>query len=82
VTHSFTVRVGRRSGLSDPEGKTTTKALQDLGFGGVTRVSFGKVLTIDIDAETEQAALQQVEQMCRKLLANPVMETYSIEVSS
>jgi len=82
VTHSFTVRIGRRPGLSDPEGTTTAKALQDLGFGGVSRVSFGKILTIDVDAETEQAAKQLVEQMCRKLLANPVMETYSIEVSS
>ncbi len=79
---SFTIHIGRRSGLSDPEGATTAKALQDLGFTGVTHVSFGKVLTIDVDAETEQVALQQVDEMCQRLLANPVMETYSIEVSS
>lgn len=82
MTHSFIVHIGRRSGLSDPEGTTTAKALQDLGFTGVTHVSSGKVLTIDVAADTEQVAMQQVEEMCQRLLANPVMETYSIEVSS
>jgi len=81
VIHTFNVHIGRKSGLSDPEGTTTAKALQDLGFTGVTHVSFGRVITIDVDADTEQLALGQVEDMCQKLLANPVMENFSIEVS-
>jgi len=75
------VSIKRKTGLSDPEGTTTAKALQDLGFTEVMHVSFGKVITIDIDADTEQAAMHHVEDMCRKLLANPVMENFSIEVS-
>jgi len=81
VSHTFTVRIGRKPGLADPEGATTAKALQDLGFTSVTHVSFGKVITIVVDADTEQIAMQQVEAMCQKLLANPVMENFSIEIS-
>jgi phosphoribosylformylglycinamidine synthase PurS subunit len=79
MIHTFTVQIGRKPGLSDPEGTTTAKALQDLGFNRVGRVSFGRTITIDIEAETSDVALAELEDMCRKLLANPVMEHYTIE---
>lgn len=79
MTHTFTVQIARKPGLSDPEGTTTAKALQDLGFTQVGRVSFGRTITIDIEAETSDAAIAELEDMCRKLLANPVMEHYTIE---
>ncbi len=82
MKHSFTVSIVRKPGLSDPEGTTTKRALNDLGFDGVTHVSFGRTIALDIDAATRDEALTQVEAMCEKLLANPVMETYTIEAST
>jgi phosphoribosylformylglycinamidine synthase len=82
VKHSFTVSIARKPGLSDPEGTTTKKALNDLGFDGVTHVSFGRTIVMDVEAANRDEALTQVEAMCEKLLANPVMETYTIEAST
>ncbi len=82
MRHSFTVSIARKPGLSDPEGTTTKKALNDLGFDGVTHVSFGRTIVLDVEATTRDEALTQVEAMCEKLLANPVMETYTIEAST
>jgi phosphoribosylformylglycinamidine synthase len=82
VKYSFTVSIARKPGLSDPEGTTTKKALNDLGFEGVSHVSYGRSISVDIDAATLDDARSQVEAMCEKLLANPVMETYTIESAS
>ena len=79
MTHSFRVTVTRKPGLSDPEGATTKRALHDLGFSEVGSVSFGRILSLTVDAEDEEAAREQVEAMCTKLLANPVMENFTIE---
>ena len=79
MTHSFRVTVTRKQGLSDPEGATTRRALHDLGFSEVGSVSFGRVLSLTVDAESEDQAREQVEAMCTKLLANPVMENFTIE---
>jgi phosphoribosylformylglycinamidine synthase PurS subunit len=82
VKHSFTVSIVRKPGLSDPEGTTTKKALNDLGFDDVTHVSYGRTISLEVDATTREDALTQVESMCEKLLSNPVMETYTIEARS
>jgi len=79
VIHRFRVSIERKPGLSDPEGTTTKKALTDLGFGGVESVSFGRIISIAVDASNERIAHTEVESMCQKLLANPVMESYTIE---
>ena len=65
--------------MSDPEGTTTKKALTNLGFRNVDHVSFGRIITIETEASDAADALAEVEAMCVKLLANPVMETYTIE---
>ncbi|MEN8040602.1 MAG: phosphoribosylformylglycinamidine synthase subunit PurS [Actinomycetota bacterium] len=82
MTYSFVVSIARKPGLSDPEGTTTKKALNDLGFDDVSHVSFGRTITVDVRAETQDAAREQVAAMCEKLLANPVMESYSIEAAT
>ena len=82
MRHTFIVRIERKPGLSDPEGATTAKALQDLGFEGVDRVSFGRTITLEIDADSPEAARDEVDEMCRRLLANPVIESYTIEAAS
>ena len=79
MIHTFTVTVARKPGLSDPEGATTQKALNDLGFSSVQHVSFGRVITVSIDAEDEANAREDVDAMCQRLLANPVIEQYTIE---
>ncbi len=82
MNHTFVVRIERKPGLSDPEGATTAKALQDLGFEGVGRVSFGRTITLEIDADSPESAHDEIDEMCRKLLANPVIESYTIEAAS
>jgi phosphoribosylformylglycinamidine synthase subunit PurS len=82
VTHTFRVTITRKSGLSDPEGSVTAKALEDLGFTEVGRVSFGRIITIDVDGPDVGAARERLETMCTRLLANPVMEDYEIEAVS
>ncbi|MEZ5175290.1 MAG: phosphoribosylformylglycinamidine synthase subunit PurS [Acidimicrobiia bacterium] len=77
--HELRVTITRKQGLSDPEGTTARRALHDLGFTGVGEVSFGRVIAIEVDATDEAAARKQVDDMCRKLLANPVIEHYHIE---
>ena len=78
----FRVTINRKGGLSDPEGTTTKKALHDLGFTSVGAVSFGRIIDLEVDGPDAQAARAEIEAMCAKLLANPVMEDYSIEAVS
>lgn len=79
MSRRFRVTITRKPGLSDPEGATTHKALTDLGFDEVTAVSFGRIITLTIDADDPVEARERLDAMCTKLLANPVMERYEIE---
>ncbi|MFO7700610.1 MAG: phosphoribosylformylglycinamidine synthase subunit PurS [Acidimicrobiia bacterium] len=79
MSQKFRVTITRKAGLSDPEGSTTHKALTDLGFDEVTAVSFGRIITLTIDADDPAEARERLDAMCTKLLANPVMERYEIE---
>jgi phosphoribosylformylglycinamidine synthase len=80
--HRFVVEIGRKPGLSDPEGATTLRALRDLEFAGVESVAFGRSITIELEAESAESAIETVEEMCSRLLANPVIEYYTIEAVS
>ena len=66
--------------VNDPQGLTVRGALHALGFAGVGQVRIGKYLEIALEAVDETAARAQVEAMCQKLLANPVIEEYRFEV--
>ena len=66
-----------KPGLLDAQGKTVKNALDALGFKGVNDVRIGKYLEID----TVGGAKHDIERMCKKLLANPVIETYRIELA-
>lgn len=74
------VSITRKEGLSDPEGVETRRALLDLGYDGVTQVHFGRIITLDVEATDAAAAADQVAAMCERLLANPVIEDYTLEV--
>ncbi|MDG5497627.1 phosphoribosylformylglycinamidine synthase subunit PurS [Niveispirillum sp. BGYR6] len=74
------VIVTLKNGVLDPQGKAIGHALTNLGFDGVGEVRQGKLIELDV-AETDPAkAKAQIEEMCRKLLANTVIENYSIEL--
>jgi len=69
-----------KEGVLDPQGKAIAHALGTLGFSGVGEVRQGKVIDLDL-AETDQAnARAQLEEMCRKLLASTVIESYRVEL--
>ena len=69
-----------KPGLLDAQGKTIKGALESLGFKGVKDVRMGKYLEIELNGFKAASAKREVERMCKKLLANPVVETYRIEV--
>jgi phosphoribosylformylglycinamidine synthase len=70
------VTVMLKSGVLDPQGEAVRHALGALGFAGVGSVRQGKVIELDLAPGTTEA---EVDEMCRKLLANTVMESYRIE---
>ena len=74
------VYITLKPGLLDAQGKTVKGALDALGFKGVKDVRMGKYLEIELHHGSVSAAKRDVERMCKKLLANPVIETYRIEV--
>ena len=73
------VLVRLKPGILDPQGATVQRALVGLGFHDVTDLRVGKLIEIDVEAPTEEGARQRVEEMCRKLLANPLLEDYAVE---
>ena len=73
------VHVTLKNGVLDPQGKAIEHALDGLGFDGVGEVRQGKVIELDLDASDQDSARKQVTDMCEKLLANTVIEDYSID---
>jgi len=69
-----------RPGIADPEGLTIASGLRALGFATVTEVRSGKLLRISFEAGEVDQARALIEAMCRRLLANPVMEIATWEV--
>ena len=76
------IHITLKSGVLDPQGKAIEGALIGLGFEGTSDVRQGKVIELEIAEFDEAAARAKVEEMCKKLLANPVMENYTIELAS
>ena len=74
------IRVVPRRGILDPQGKAVHGALSSLGFGGVQEVHVGRLIRLELDAESEADAEQQAIAMCRQILANPVTEDFEVEV--
>ena len=76
----FAVRidVSHLPGVLDPQGATVERALPALGYDNVSEVSIAKTIRLVVDAPSAAAAESQVDEMCRRLLANPVIERYAI----
>ncbi|ACJ00721.1 phosphoribosylformylglycinamidine synthase subunit PurS [Rhodospirillum centenum] len=74
------VIVTLKNGVLDPQGKAIGHALHSLGFEGVGEVRQGKLIELDLAETDREKARAAVEEMCRKLLANTVIENYAIEL--
>lgn len=75
-----TVHIERRAEIADPEGATIARSLADLGYQEVTAVRTGRTLHLDVESDDPGAVRERVAEMCEKLLANPVIEDYRVEV--
>lgn len=80
TTFEVRIEVGHRPGILDPQGGVIERALPALGYGNVSHVRVGKSIRLTVDAADEATARAEVEEMCRRLLANPVIEDYTIEL--
>ncbi len=76
------VLVTRKKSIADPEGHAVQKALTQLGFDQVKNVRVGKIIEVELDQQSVHSSKEQLQQMCEKLLANPVMENFEIEMQS
>lgn len=62
--------------LLDPQGKAVTNSMKNLGFSEVSNVRVGKHITLEIEADSESAAGERVDEACKKILTNPIIEGY------
>jgi phosphoribosylformylglycinamidine synthase len=74
-----TVLVRPKAGILDPQGEAVEGALEHLGFA-VAEARVGKVIDLDVTAVDPEEARAKVEQMCRQLLVNPLIESYDVEI--
>ena len=74
-----TVLVRPKQGILDPQGQAVESALDHLGFS-VSGARIGKVIDLEVDAADADSARAQVEKMCEQLLANPLMESFEVEI--
>ena len=74
------VTVTLKTGILDPQGKAIQNALASLGFTGVNDVRQGKYIEVDLSETDETRAREQVERICKELLANPVIENFAYEL--
>lgn len=73
------IEIHLKRGVADPEGDNTLKALRLLGFRDVKSVRSAKLFVLELNHKDEKQAKKSAEEMCRKLLANPVIHDYRIE---
>jgi len=75
------IHVTLKPGVNDPQGLAIAGGLRSLNFAGVQDVRAGRYLEVRLEGADRQQAERQVDEMCRRLLANPVIETYRFEVA-
>lgn len=74
------IYVTLKPGVLDAQGDTVRSALETLGFKGLADVRVGKFMVLTLNGLTQAEATTQVEEMCKRLLANPVIENYRFEI--
>lgn len=78
---SAKIKVTLRKSILDPQGKAVEHSIQSMGFSSITDTRIGKFVELKIDTSSEEEARLVTDEICRKLLANPVMEDYSFDIS-
>jgi phosphoribosylformylglycinamidine synthase subunit PurS len=76
-----TVEITRRPEIADPQGTTIQRALHDLGHNEVMKVRVDRVIHLEVDGDDPAEVQARVEEMCRQVLANPVLEDFDVEVT-
>jgi phosphoribosylformylglycinamidine synthase PurS subunit len=79
MKYRLRIEVSLKTGHSDPEGETTAQLLKELGYK-VETVNVGKVYNVIIQAQSKKEAEAKAEEMCKRLLANPTKDNYSIKI--
>ena len=67
--------------VADPQGLTIKQALESMGYKGLEKVRIGKYIIVELASTDREAAAKEADQMCRKLLANPIIEDYRIDIN-
>lgn len=75
------IKITLKKTVADPQGLTVKHALESLEFGGINEIRMGKFIIVALSAKDKSAAEKEAKQMCEKLLANPIIEEFSFEVS-
>jgi phosphoribosylformylglycinamidine synthase len=75
-----TITINRRPEIADPEGTTVRRALHELGFIEAGEVRMDRVIHMEVEGDDPRQVKARVEDMCRRLLANPVLEDFEVEV--
>ena len=73
------INIYLKSGILDPQGKAVMNAIEHLGYGGVENVRIGKYIEMESDPKDPKKNKKNADEICRKLLSNPIMENYTIE---
>lgn len=68
--------------LLDPQGKAVTHGLKNMGLPEIENVRIGKHITLEVEADSKEGASAKVEEACKKLLSNPIMESFTYELSA
>ena len=76
------VLVRPKEGILDPQGQAVERALPALGYEGVSNVRIGRLIELEVDGGDADAVAASVREMCERLLANPLIESYQVEPQS
>lgn len=71
-----------KKAIMDAQGQTVENALHNLGYEGVRNVRIGKYIEMEVDGGSREALEPRVDEMCRKLLANPIIEDFRVEIGA
>jgi len=78
--HLAVVYVKLKDGVLDPQGSTIKSALENMGYQGITQIRSGKIFEITFQKDEKRKPEEVIDEICRKLLTNPVIEKYNFEI--
>jgi len=81
MKYSASITIMPLKALLDPQGKAVTMSMKNLELPEIDNVRIGKHITLDVNASTKEEANQKVDAACKKLLANPIMESYEFVIT-